>query len=115
MPIHDDPAEPAATSLSFDLEVHKGRTKTSFRIKERGTLKIKNKSLDRALRIESDDDPAPFIVEDCTNPQSGFTVNADSKMNVTIAEAYVAGMRFTFTSTIDGSIADDPIVIIERR
>ena len=115
MSISDDPLEPAETSLSFDLEVHNGRTKTSVRIKERGTLKIKNKSLDKTLRIESADSPPPFMVPGYANAQSGFTVDEDSSVTVTISAAYVDGMRFTYTSTIAGSIPEDPIVIIERR
>lgn len=115
MPIPDDPIEPAATMLSFDLEVHNGMTKKSFRIKERGTLKIKNKSHDKTLRIESDDDPPPFDVSGFSAPQSGFSVDPNSTLNVTIAAAYVHGMRFTYSSKIDGSIPEDPIVIIERR
>lgn len=115
MPIPDDPIEPAATVLSFDLEVHNGMTKKSFRIKERGTLKIKNKSPDKILRIESDDDPPPFDVPGYSTPQSEFTVDPHSTRNVTIAETYVDGMRFTYKSEIEGSLPEDPIVIIERR
>jgi hypothetical protein len=115
MPIPDDPIEPAATVLSFELEVHNGMTKKSFRIKERGTLKIRNKSPDAILRIESGDDPPPFDVPGFPAPQSEFTVAAHSTLSVAIAEAYVAGMRFTYQSTIEGSSPEDPIVIIERR
>jgi hypothetical protein len=115
MPAPDDPVEPAATELSFDLEVHNGMTKKSFRIKEGGTLKIRNKSPDAELLIESDDDPPPFDVPGFPCPRRAFTVAAHSTLRVGISAAYVAGMRFTYRSTIQGSTPEDPIVIIERR
>ena len=40
----------APTTRYFDFEVHDGKTKMSYRIKERGTLKFKNKSPDKILR-----------------------------------------------------------------
>ena len=111
----DDPAEPEVTDLSLELAVHKGMTKTVHRIKERGSLKFRNKSKDKILTIASEDDPPPFMVAGCANPQSTFDVPKNDSRTVTIASAYVVGTQFAYTATIDGSLPEDPIVIIDRR
>jgi len=99
----------------LDYEVHDGKTKMSFRIKERGTLKFKNKSPDKTLLIKSDPElPPPFVPED-SKPLRELTVGAKSTLDVHIDAAYVAGDCFTYSSQIGESTAEDPIVIIERR
>lgn len=110
-----DPAEPEATDLSLELEVHKGMTKTSHRVKEHATLKFRNKSKVDVLRIESEDDPPPFMVSGCANPQSGFNVPKNDHKFVNVSSAYVVGMQFTYTARIGDSRPEDPIVIIDRR
>lgn len=105
----------APTTRYFDFEVHDGKTKVSYRIKERGTLKFKNKSPDQILRIKSDAKRPPFDVPHNSKPQWEFTVGPKSHLSVDIDEAYVHGDCFTYSSQIGGSTADDPIVIIERR
>jgi hypothetical protein len=99
----------------FDFEVHNGTTKMSYRIKERGTLKFKNKSPDKILRIKSDAKRPPFDVPDNSKPQWEFTVDPKSSLSVDIDDAYVHGDCFTYSSQIGESTPDDPIVIIERR
>lgn len=111
----DECVEPAPMMLSFNLEVHEGMTKTAFRLKERGSLKFTNKSEDKPLQVRSDAKAPPFEVPGVSTPQSGFTVPPGSTLSVTIAAAYEVGSRFTFSSQIEGSKAEDPIVIIERR
>ena len=99
----------------FNYEVHDGKTKMSFRIKEGGTLKFKNKSLTKTLRIKSDAKLAPFDVEGSAEPRWNFDVDPKSDVDVTIDERYIAGMCFTYSSQIDGSDLEDPIVIIEKK
>ena len=120
---------PAATSLSFDLEVHNGRTKTSVRIKEGGTLKVKNKSLAKTLRIESEDSPPPFMVPGYADAQSGLPFGDQEDPTVPIDEIIVqpgqsetvqihkhfTDAEFMYEARIEGAAAEDPIVIIERR
>lgn len=110
-----DPAGPEATDLSLELEVHKGMTKTSHKVKERATLKFRNKSKDEVLRIESEDVPPPFMVSGYANAQSGFDVPKNDQKTVTVSSSYVVGMRFTYTARIGDSNPEDPIVIIDRR
>jgi hypothetical protein len=99
----------------LDYEVHDGKTKMSFRIKEGGELKFKNKSLDKTLLIKSDAGlPPPFVPEN-SKPVREFTVDAGSEKKVTIDDAYKHGDCFTYSSQIGDSTAEDPIVIIERR
>jgi hypothetical protein len=99
----------------LDYEVHDGKTKMSFRIKEGGTLKFHNKSTDKTLHIRSDAKLPPFDVPDSSKPQWEFTVDPKSNLEVRINEDYVAGDCFTYSSQIGDSTAEDPIVIIERR
>ena len=105
--------DPPPTILSFALEVQEGVTKNSFIISEGGWLRIRNKSPDRLLRIQTKDRP-PFYVQGIVEPQAGFTVRPGQTVNVKINAAYTDGMRFTYISQIEGSEPDDPIVIIER-
>lgn len=105
--------DPPPTLLSFALEVHEGVTKNSFRIAEGGWLRITNKSPDKPLRIQTKDRP-PFTIPGLEEPQSGFTVPPGRTVNVKINAAYTDGSRFTYSSQIEGSAPDDPIVIIER-
>lgn len=110
-----DPEILAPPVRYLDYEVHKGKTKLSFRIKEGGTLKFKNKSTTKTLRIKSDAKFAPFVVQGDPEPRWEFTVNRKSNTDVTIDEKYVDGMCFTYSTQIDGATAEDPIVIIERK
>lgn len=110
-----DPELLAPAVRYLDYEVHKGKTKLSFRIKEGGTLKFKNKSTTKTLRIKSDAKLAPFDVPGDPEPRWEFTVNPKSNSDVIIDEKYVAGMCFTYSTQIDGATAEDPIVIIERK
>ncbi len=111
----ESPAEPTAADLTIELSVHEGMTKTTLRIRERGLLKFHNKSLDQSLRIESADKPPPFMLEGCTEPQSGFDVSPKGHRTVTVSSAYVVEKKFTYTARIGDSIPEDPIVIIDRR
>jgi hypothetical protein len=108
-----DPELLAPGTRWLDYEVHEGKTKMSFRIKEGGTLKFKNKSPDKILRIKSDAKRPPFDVPDSSKPQWEFTVDRKSSLSVDIDEAYVHGDCFTYSSQIGESTAEDPIVIIE--
>ena len=105
----------APATRYIDYEVHDGKTKMSFRIKEGGTLKFKNKSADRILRIKSDARLPPFDVPEHPEPRWEFTVDPKDDLDVTIDAAYVAGSCFTYSSQIGDSDAEDPIVIIERK
>lgn len=115
MSMSDDPAEPEVTDLSLELMVHNGMTKSVLKIKERGSLKFRNKSRDNTLRIASNDDPPPFMVPGYADAQSGFDVLKNSHLIVTVSSSYVVGMQFAYTARIGDSLPEDPIVIIDRR
>jgi hypothetical protein len=114
MSVMEDPEPLAPTNITIALEVHDGMTKTVHRIKENGELKFRNKSKQNILTITSDNKPAPFMVEGLKDPQSTFTVPADDKVTVRVASEYVFGTRFTYKAQIDGSEAEDPIVIVDH-
>lgn len=111
--------EPAAPTLSFALEVENGVTKHVFKIHPRGKINFTNNSPDKELTIESKAEKAPFDVPGQEKPQWKFTVPPNSRVSVTVDEEYdEQGMdkdyRFSYSSQIGDSKADDPIVIIER-
>jgi hypothetical protein len=113
MPIHTDDTDVA--DVNVELAVHNGMTKTVLRIKVRGSLKFSNSSKDKSLTIASSNVPPPFVVPGCATPQSQFTVPKKDKLTVTVSEAYDLDSYFTYTAQIEGSTAEDPIVIIDRR
>ncbi|HEU4517268.1 MAG TPA: hypothetical protein VFR77_08195 [Steroidobacteraceae bacterium] len=106
----------APATRYFAYEIHDGQTKVSFRIKEGGMLKFKNKSLKENLVITSGATLEPFDDDDDdgTPSKSSVTVGKDSEKGVRIDKRYVAGTCFTFSSRIGQSQEEDPIVIIER-
>ena len=108
------PLEPAATTLSFALEVHDGKTKHSFRIQEGGTLKFKNKSKDKDLQIKAKGPSAPFVdVRGDPKPRWDVTIPPGATASVKVSGDYKKGDSFTYSSRIGESEEDDPIVIIE--
>lgn len=113
------PADPDAIypeDLLTELSVHRGMTKSVRRARRNGRLVFNNKFNDKALEIESDDDPAPFIVKGFATPQKKFTVKAhDAKFVVTINPDYDLGSQFAYSAKIEGSTPEDPIVVIDRR
>jgi hypothetical protein len=46
---------------------------------------------------------------------SSFTVPPGASKTVTISESYGDQASFAYTAQIEGSLQEDPIVIIERR
>jgi hypothetical protein len=115
MPIPETPGDPGLVDLTIEVAVELGQTKTVHRVKKGGTLKIKNGSEDKILTIESPAELPPFVVPGCPDPVSEFTVQPADSVIVTISEAYDVYDRFTYTAQVEGSLPEDPIVIIERR
>ena len=115
MSITEEPAVPLTPdNIWIALEVHDGMTKTVYKIKENGWLKFKNKSQDKTLTITSDNTPLPFLVEGEPPAVAGFVVEANSNLNVRIAPTYVEGNWFAYKAQIEGSTAEDPIVIVDH-
>jgi len=111
-----DPSEPLLIpDLSIEVEDYGGKTMTVHRIKQNGKIKFTNRNLVQPLTISSPAADSPFVPEGCSNAVSSFVVPANDKMTVTIAPTYVLGMKFTYSAQINGTSAEDPIVIVDRR
>ncbi|HKX98989.1 MAG TPA: hypothetical protein VJL86_04690, partial [Steroidobacteraceae bacterium] len=96
-----------------------GVTKHVFKIHPRGRINFTNNSPDQELMIESKAAKAPFDLPGQEKPQWKFTVPPNSRVSVTVDEEYDEQGndkpdRFSYSSQIGDSKADDPIVIIER-
>jgi hypothetical protein len=104
-----------AVDASVELDDYNGKTMTVHRMKRGGKMRFKNKNLRNELLINSNSSPPPFIVEGSATPRSWFTVARDTPAIVTISDAYDVGMSFTYSAQINGTTAEDPIVIIDRR
>jgi hypothetical protein len=115
MPTPSEPVDPDPADLSVELAVDLGQTKTVHRIRRGGTFEVRNGSPDATLTITSAAPDPPFVLSGCTSAVASFTVDPRSSTAVTISEAYVEGSSFTYAAQIEGSQAEDPIVIIERR
>jgi hypothetical protein len=115
MPTPAGPDDAGSLDLTIELAVASGQTKTVHRIKQGGSIKFKNGSQTGILTIASPAAEAPFVPPDCVNAVSSFEVGPGAGRTVTISEAYEVGASFTYTAQIEGSLQEDPIVIIERR
>jgi hypothetical protein len=67
------------------------------------------------LTVASPAEVPPFVPPDCTTAVSSFTVPPGASKTVTISESYGDQASFAYTAQIEGSLQEDPIVIIERR
>jgi hypothetical protein len=114
MSVIEEPEPLAPDNISIALEVHNGMTKTVYKIKQNGLLKFRNKSHDKTLTIMSANEPLPFLVPGQSGPQSGFVVAENSNLTVQIAPSYGVGDWFAYTAQIEGSTAEDPIVIVDH-
>jgi hypothetical protein len=108
----EEPEPFTPDNIWIALEVHNGMTKTVHKIKQNGWLKFRNKSPDKTLTITSANEP-PFLVPGQPGPQSGFVVQPNSHLNVQVASTYGIGDSFAYTAQIEGSTAEDPIVIVD--
>ncbi len=111
-----DPSEPLEDGdLDLELDTLNGKTMSVRRMKRGGKLRFNNKAGTRKLLIMSPATPPPFVVNVGQPPVSWFEVPAGGKVVVTISLTYDLNSQFTYTALIDGSGAEDPIVIIDRR
>ena len=115
MPTPSDPGEPGLVDLLVEVAIERGQTKTVRRVKKNGTIKFNNVLNDVSLTISSPSTRPPFVLPDCATAASEFTVQARDHLTVTISDAYDVGERFSYTAELEGSMPEDPIVIIERR
>jgi hypothetical protein len=115
MLIADDPEAINPEDLLLELSVHQGVTKTVHRIRWCGKLVFVNRFNDVPLEIESEDSPPPFVVPGCAAPQSRFTVAAGHNLIVSVSEAYPVRSQFTYSAKLEGTTAEDPIVVVDRR
>ena len=112
MSVTDEPEDALTPDLAVELAVHQGATKTVLRIKRHGWLKFKNKSHDKTLKITSENKPEPFLVDG--HAESEFVVDENSHKFVQVAPSYGIGTSFAYKAQIEGSEAEDPIVIVDH-
>ncbi|HET8690779.1 MAG TPA: hypothetical protein VFM30_01465 [Steroidobacteraceae bacterium] len=109
------PSGPNHVDLSVELAVESGQTKSVLRIRKGGAFKFRNASETETLTISSPAAEPPFVLDGCSTGVSSFDVPPHGSRTVTISEAYDDGASFSYSAQIEGSMAEDPIVIIERR
>lgn len=110
----EDMSEEERTNASRYIEVDKrgNKTMTRHRMGYKGNFRINNLS-DQPLVITASQG-APFKVQGCDDPVGSFPVPAGAEVSVKIHRSYDGG-EFTYSAQIEGTEAEDPIVIIDRR
>lgn len=110
----DDMTEEERTTASRRIDVDKRGTKTMtrHRMGYRGTLTFNN--LSNAPLVITASDGAPFEVQGCGDPVGTFSVPAGQETSVRIHGTYSAE-EFYYSARIEGTEAEDPIIIIDRR
>lgn len=104
--------EMLSASRHIDVDKVGTKTMTRHRMGYMGTLRFKNWSNLPLVITASEGNP--FLVQGCSDPVSSFTVTGGQEMSVKIHSSY-GGDAFTYSARIDGTEAEDPIVIIDRR
>jgi hypothetical protein len=115
MPTPSGPGGHRQVDLSVELAIESGQTKSVLRIRKGGALGFRNASETGMLTITSPAAEPPFVLDGCDSGVSSFNVDPHSSRTVTISDAYDDGASFSYSAQIEGSLAEDPIVIIERR
>jgi hypothetical protein len=96
----------------IDVDRRGNKTMTRHRMGFQGTLRFKNWS-DRRLVVTASTG-TPFKVAGCSEAVASFPVEAGLEMFVRIHPGYL-DEEFSYSAQIDGTEAEDPIVIIDRR
>lgn len=115
MPTPDPPESLLDGDLDIEVEVHEGKTMSVRHVKHGGKLRFNNKDGVKKLLVLSSATNPPFVLSEGSDPVSWFEVTAGGQKFVWISPRYLADSRFTYTALIDGSRAEDPIVIVDRR
>lgn len=111
-----DSSEPA--DLTIEVQAHDDKTLTVHRIKRGGIIKFHNRDRVHPLTITAlvkSVDADPFIPPDNCDAVSQFRVDPNSHLNVKIANEFDLFAWFYYSAEIQGSAAEDPIVIVDRR
>lgn len=115
MPNPDPPESLLDGDLDIELEVYQGKTMSVRRVRHGGKMRFNNKDGAKKLLIMSSAGDPPFVLSEGSTPVSWFEVPAGGQRFVWISSLYLPNSRFTYTAIIDGSSAEDPIVIVDRR
>lgn len=105
---------PEELSASRHIDVDKVGTKTMtrHRMGYLGTLRFKNWSNLPLVITASEGNP--FLLQGCGDAVNSFTVMGGQEVSVKIHSGY-GGDAFTYSARIEGTEAEDPIVIIDRH
>jgi hypothetical protein len=110
-----DPSEPLEDGdLDLELESFNGKTMSVRRARFGGKLRFNNKDGTQKLLVMSPAPTPPFVISDGQPPVSWFEVPAGQKKVVKISTTYAVNARFAYTTLIEGSAAEDPIVIVDH-
>ena len=101
--------------LEVELASYNGKTMSVRRIKFGGKLRFNNKKNPKKLLIMSPAADPPFVLAPGATAVSWFEVGPKDTRDVHVSDVYQPVTQFTYTAVIDGSGAEDPIVIIDRR
>lgn len=111
--------DPTESLLDGDLDiehrVYNGKTMSVRHVKRGGKLRFNNKDGERKLLIMSPAGNPPFVLSEGSTPVSWFEVRPEETKFVWISPLYGDDSWFTYTAIIDGSTAEDPVVIVDRR
>lgn len=97
---------------TIDVDKRGNKTMTRHRMGYQGVLRFNNKSSQPLVVAASTG--TPFELPDCNDPVGQFTVPGGGQVSVKIHATYTAD-EFTYSAQIDGTEAEDPIVIIDRH
>jgi hypothetical protein len=107
------PGSPAAAGLDIAVVSRNGKTMTQHGMDVKGRLRFRNLS-DATLTITCASGQEPFVVEGCADPVGNFTVPGGGARVVRIAESFKKGDSFVYSAQIDGTEAEDPVIIFDK-
>ena len=115
MPNPGSPAAPTSGDLDITVVDRGGRTMTQHAMALSGRLRFQNLSGGTLTITCTSGHPAPFLVEGCAAAVASFTVQGTEPKEVHIADGLHDGGSIKYTAQIEGTTAEDPVIIFDRR
>ncbi len=115
MPIPGTPGAPISGDLHITVVSRGGRTMTQHAMALSGRLRFQNLAGGTLTVTCTSGHHAPFLVEGCADPVASFTVQGTEPKVVRIADGLDEGDSIKYTAQIEGTTAEDPVIIFDRR
>ena len=114
MPTPGTPAAPLSGDLDIEVVSRDGRTMTRHAMALSGRLRFQNLA-GGTLTVTCTSGQQPFVVEGCAEGVASFSVEGTAPKRVRIAAGFEVGDSIKYSAQIEGTTAEDPVIIFDRH